>query len=68
MLYQAAEELAHSYDQPMLYNYVHPNNNAMITFLAKRGYDVLNLIEIRKKRPGELTSEKINVRNNIFNY
>ena len=67
-LYLAAEELAHSYREHTLYNYVHPNNDAMIAFLAKRGYDVLNLIEIRKKRPAETTTEKIAVRNNIFNY
>jgi len=67
-LYQAAEELARSYGQHTLYNCVHPNNDAMIAFLAKRGYDVLNLIEIRKKRPDEAVREKITVRNNEFNF
>ena len=67
-LYNAAEELAIKYGNETLYNYVHPNNDRIIEFLAKRGYDVLNLIEVRKKRKDEVLSEKINIRNNTFNY
>ena len=37
----------------MVYNNVHPNNHPIIAFLAKQGYDVLNLIEIRKAHPNE---------------
>ena len=43
LLYDVAERLA-APDAP--YNWVHPNNDAMIRFLAKRGYDTLNLVEI----------------------
>ena len=67
-LYNTAEELAIKYGNETLYNYVHPNNDNIINFLAKRGYDVLNLIEIRKKRKDEELTEKINIRNNTFNY
>ena len=67
-LFAAAEQLAASYGEDTLYNYVHPNNDAMIAFLNKRGYDVLNLIEIRKKHDGERLREQIRVRNNLFVY
>jgi len=64
-LYAAAEKLA---APDTLYNWVHPNNDGMIRFLAKRGYDTLNLIEIRKKYEGEEPRERIAVGNNVFNY
>lgn len=67
-LFNTAEELSKSYGNDTLYNYVHPNNDDMITFLGRRGYDVLNLIEIRKKYEGEKVSERIRVRNNVFEY
>ena len=68
LLYDEAEALAKSYGEDTVYNYVHPNNDGMIQFLAKRGYDVLNLIEIRKKYEHETLAETITVRNNVFNY
>ena len=68
VLFGEAEKLAHSYGQDTLYNYVHPNNDTMIRFLAKKGYDVLNLIEIRKKHQNENTTRKFRVANNEFNY
>ena len=68
LLYDKAEILAKSYGEDTVYNYVHPNNDGMIRFLAKHGYDVLNLIEIRKKIPDEALTEKITVRGNVFNY
>ncbi len=33
-----------------LFIYVHPDNDTMIGFLRKKGYDALNLIEITKKK------------------
>ena len=44
-LHSKAEEIAASYGNDTVYNYVHPNNHRMIEFLRKRGYTVLNLIE-----------------------
>ena len=67
-LYVEAENLAQSLGEETLYNYVHPNNDRMIAFLAKRGYTVLNLMEIRKPYEGEQLSECIPVRNNVFDY
>jgi ribosomal protein S18 acetylase RimI-like enzyme len=67
-LLRTAEELAASYGEDTLYNYVHPNNDAMIAFLNRNGYDTLNLIEIRKKHHGEVTNEQIRIRNNLFHY
>ncbi len=67
-LFAKAENLAASYGEDTLYNYVHPSNDAMLGFLRKRGYSVLNLIEIRKKHEGEVTREKVRVMNNEFDY
>ena len=68
MLYQKSEEYSKNYCDETLFNYVHPNNDVMINFLRKNGYDVLNLIEIRKPFKGEKTSTKIKIGNNEFDY
>ena len=67
-LYGEAEELARGYGESTLYNYVHPNNDPMIAFLARRGYDVLNLIEIRKPYPDEEIQSRIPVGEHSFKY
>lgn len=67
-LFARAEELARSLGEETVYNYVHPNNDGVIAFLTKRGYTVLNLIEIRKPYHDERLAEKIRVRNNTFDY
>ena len=67
-LFNAAEKLAISYGNDTLFNYVHPNNDNMISFLNKRGYNVLNLIEIRKKYKDENINEQIQIRKNVFDY
>ena len=50
-----------------LFFWVHPNNNKMISFLFKQGYDTLNLIEIRKNK-GHTPGKTINVGENTFEY
>lgn len=67
-LYQTAENLATSYGEDTVFNFVHPNNHGMIEFLRKRGYSVLNLIEIRKPYPNEVLSQKISVGEHEFDY
>ncbi len=67
-LFQKAEALAASYGESTVYNYVHPNNDRMIAFLKTRGYNVLNLIEIRKAYPGEKLTMQIPVAENWFDY
>ena len=67
-LFAKAEEVARAYGQETVYNYVHPNNNGVIAFLKSRGYNVLNLIEIRKSYTGEKTTMKIKVEDNEFDY
>ena len=67
-LHSKAEEIAASYGEETVYNYVHPNNHRMIAFLRKRGYTVLNLIEIRKPYAGEKTTQIIKVGENEFDY
>ena len=50
LLFQKAEQIAHGLGNETLFFWVHPNNEKMISFLAKQGYDTLNLIEIRKTK------------------
>ena len=67
-LFRRAEELAASFGEDTVYNYVHPNNHAMIGFLRARGYTVLNLIEIRRPYAGETLTRKIRVDEQQFDY
>ena len=68
LLFGKAEEIAASMGEDTVYNYVHPNNQAMIDFLRSKGYSVLNLIEIRKPYKGEQLSTTIHVEDNEFDY
>lgn len=67
-LHSKAEQIAASYGNDTVYNYVHPNNHRMISFLRKRGYTVLNLIEIRKPYQGEKLTRVIPVGEHSFDY
>lgn len=67
-LHRKAEDIAASYGDDTVYNYVHPNNHRMIEFLRKRGYTVLNLIEIRKPYKGERLTQAITVGEHEFDY
>ena len=67
-LHSKAEEIAASYGDDTVYNYVHPNNHHMIEFLRKRGYTVLNLIEIRKPYKGEKLTQTMAVGDHKFDY
>ena len=67
-LHSKAEEIAATYGEDTVYNYVHPNNHRMIEFLRKRGYTVLNLIEIRKPYKGEKLTQTITVGEHEFDY
>ena len=68
LLYQKAEEVSKSNGGDTLFNYVHPNNHAMIEFLRSKGYSVLNLIEIRKPFKGEKVEGTVQVGDHTFDY
>ena len=68
MLFDKAEEIAHSMGEDTVFNFVHPNNDGMIGFLRSKGYTVLNMIEIRKPYKGEELKTTIHVENNSFDY
>lgn len=67
-LYKKAENIAIQLGSTTVFNWVHPNNDKMITFLSKLGYNVLNLIEIRKPWENEILNQKISVGNHEYNY
>lgn len=68
MLYAEAEKIALQIGCETVYNWVHPNNVKIISFLKKRGYTALNLIEIRKPRNHEKLTQKISILNSDFDY
>lgn len=65
-LFAQAERLAQELGSDFPYNWVDPENTKIIRFLQKRGYNVLNLIELRRARPGEALTQKINVGAHAF--
>jgi ribosomal protein S18 acetylase RimI-like enzyme len=67
-LYREAEKLAEELGSSSVYNWIHPNNDAIVEFLRSRGYDVLNLVEIRKPRPGETPAAMMTVGDHEFRY
>lgn len=68
LLFEKAEETARAMGEDTVYNFVHPNNDGMIAFLRKRGYTVLNMIEIRKPYADEQTKTTVRVGENVFDY
>ena len=68
MLFDKAEAIAKEHGNPTLYQYVHPNNDAMILFLSHMGYDVLNLIEIRKAYPEEENDTTYTIGEHTYRY
>ena len=68
MLFRKAEEIAASMGEDTVYNFVHPNNEGMIRFLASKGYTVLNMIEIRRPYKGEKLTTTIHVDAEAFDY
>ena len=67
-LFEKAEELAKSFGEDTVFNYVHPNNHGMIGFLRKCGYTVINLVEIRKPYKDEQLTQTIQVGEHQFDY
>jgi ribosomal protein S18 acetylase RimI-like enzyme len=67
-LYVEAERLARELGGDTVFNWVHPNNEASISFLKKRGYSVLNLIELRKPWKDEKLTTMVQIGENEFDY
>ncbi len=66
MLYAKAERLAQELGGEWPYNWVDPENEAIIRFLGRGGYDVLNLVELRRPREGEEMERKVSVGSHWF--
>lgn len=67
-LYDLAEGLAQGKGNETLYNWIHPNNDAIIALLKSKGYTVLNLIELRKPLKQEHTTQTLRVGNHTYDY
>lgn len=68
ILFDKAESIAREYGNDSLYMSVHPNNDEMLRFLRGNGYDVLNLIEIRKAYHDEENDQTYTIGNNTYRY
>lgn len=68
MLFQRANELAKENKHDTVYGWVHPNNDVIIAFLRHHGYDVLNLIEVRRAHDGEVLKDSVTIMRNSFRY
>ena len=68
LLFEKAEELAAAMGEETVFNYVHPNNEAMIAFLRSKGYTVLNMIEIRRPYKDEIPQTTVRVNGIEFDY
>ena len=67
-LYSQAERLASDLGSSTVYNWVHPQNRTIVAFLKGRGYDVLNLIELRRGGSGEKLDRTIIVGSDEFRH
>lgn len=67
-LLNIATKRANDYGKETAFINIHPNNQKMIDFLASHGYNVLNLLEVRKPYNNESTETKIQVGDNKFLY
>ncbi|HGJ65655.1 TPA: GNAT family N-acetyltransferase [bacterium] len=65
-LFDYTENVAKIIGSDQLYIWVHPDNNQMLKFLKKKGYNTLNLIEIKKFK--ENKSISIPILENNFQY
>ncbi|MFC5631769.1 MULTISPECIES: GNAT family N-acetyltransferase [Streptococcus] len=68
VLFEKANQLSQSVGGETLFQYVHPNNHEMLSFLRSQGYTVLNLIEVRKPYQGEQLTQTIYVDDEPFDY
>ena len=67
-LLNIANKKAYKYGKETAFINVHPDNDKMISFLNKNGYNVLNLIEVRKLYNNEAIKTKIHVGDKSFLY
>ncbi|MBR0474685.1 MAG: GNAT family N-acetyltransferase [Erysipelotrichaceae bacterium] len=67
-LLEKCEEIGKEHDNDTLYINIHPNNEAVINFLNKNGYNVLNLIEVRKNYEGEKTESEYSIGQHSYKY
>ena len=67
-LYAEAERLAEQLGGRTVFNWIHPNNDAIVKFLKGRGYDVLNLVEVRRPVGDERFGGTVQVGEHEFRY
>ena len=67
-LLKEAEKVGEEHGNETLYVNIHPNNDRVIGLLQKNGYDVLNLIEVRKKYQGETAETQYRIGDHDYKY
>lgn len=67
-LLKKCEEVGTEHGNDTLYINIHPNNEKVIGMLNKNGYNVLNLVEVRKNYKGETTDSEYSIGNHKYKY
>ena len=67
-LFEKCEAVAKEYGNETLYLHIHPNNDGIAYFLKTLGYDVLNLIEVRKRYEDEVVEDSYNIHGHEYKY
>ena len=67
-LLRKCEEVGTEHGNDTLYVNIHPNNEKVIGMLNKNGYNVLNLIEVRKNYEGEKPESEYSIGNHKYKY
>ena len=67
-LLDAAERKFEISENESFYVNVHPNNRGIIELLRSKGYDVLNLLEIRKRWPDERKYRQVRIMGQDYLY
>jgi GNAT superfamily N-acetyltransferase len=65
-LFDFSEKIALDAGEDRLYVWVHPDNNRMLRFLKKKGYDTLNLVEVTKRKREK--TEEVRIFDNVLRY
>lgn len=66
ILFDYSENYAKENGCDQLYIWIHPDNNLIAKFLTKKGYNTLNLIEIKKEK--NKPNKVITILNNDYQY
>lgn len=66
MLFDVSEKIALAAGEDRLHIWVNPDNDRMLRFLKKKGYDTLNLIEVTMRK--RESTEEVRIFDSVLRY